>query len=85
MGLTWTPSNPPAVGLAETGKAPRRLARPRDRLIDAATAAVLPATGVNFGSASTRSVEAAGTAKTTLYKVFGSKGRAGLKRWCSIA
>lgn len=55
---------------AEPASAPA-IAAPRDRLIDAATE-LFCRYGVNSVGVDTI-VEAAGTAKTTLYKVFGSK------------
>ncbi len=69
-----------AAGLAEPASAPsvrsppnssRSKSSPRDRLIDAATA-LFCRSGVNSVGVDAI-VEAAGTAKTTLYKVFGSK------------
>jgi len=63
-------SHPAAVSETEEASA-RRPASPRDRLIEAATT-LFCRYGVNSVGVDAI-VEAAGTAKTTLYKLFGSK------------
>jgi len=60
-----------AVSLAASERAVPPISSPRDRLIEAATR-LFCRYGVNSVGVDAI-VEAAGTAKTTLYKVFGSK------------